>query len=77
MFLMKMLLFILLLLPLCMNAQQSINALTFNIRLNTSSDKENAWPYRIEKVCSQIQFHKIDILGVQEALYGQILSLDS
>ncbi|NCU05699.1 MAG: endonuclease/exonuclease/phosphatase family protein [Chitinophagaceae bacterium] len=56
-------------------AQNSLQAMTFNIRLNTSSDSLNAWPYRKDKVASQILFHKIDLLGVQEALHDQMLDL--
>jgi len=54
---------------------QSLNVMSFNIRYNTSSDGENAWPYRKNKVASQILFHDVHILGVQEALHGQMLDL--
>ncbi|MCJ0742747.1 endonuclease/exonuclease/phosphatase family protein [Pedobacter montanisoli] len=51
--------------------KQPINVLTYNIRLNTSNDGENAWPNRQENVKALIKFHDIDILGVQEALPEQ------
>jgi endonuclease/exonuclease/phosphatase family metal-dependent hydrolase len=54
---------------------QSLNVMTFNIRLNISSDGENAWPYRKDKAASQILFHDVQILGVQEALHGQMMDL--
>lgn len=57
------------------SAQNSLQVMTFNIRLNTSSDSLNAWPYRKDKVASQILFHKIELLGVQEALHDQMLDL--
>jgi endonuclease/exonuclease/phosphatase family metal-dependent hydrolase len=57
------------------NAQSPLRVMTFNIRLNTSSDSLNAWPYRKDKVASQILFHKIELLGVQEALHDQMLDL--
>lgn len=49
--------------------------MTFNIRLNTSSDGQDAWPYRKNKATSQILFHDVQILGVQEALHGQMMDL--
>lgn len=54
---------------------QSLNVMTFNIRLNTSSDGENAWPYRKNKAASQVLFHDVHILGVQEALHDQMMDL--
>jgi endonuclease/exonuclease/phosphatase family metal-dependent hydrolase len=54
---------------------QSLNVMTFNIRLNTSSDGENAWPFRKNKAASQILFHDVHILGVQEALHDQMMDL--
>lgn len=59
----------------CSAVAQPLNVLTFNIRLNTASDGENAWPYRKDKAASQILFHQIDLLGVQEALHDQMLDL--
>lgn len=56
-------------------AQNSLQVMTFNIRLNTAYDSLNAWPYRKDKVASQILFHKVDLLGVQEALHDQMLDL--
>ncbi|RXK57714.1 endonuclease/exonuclease/phosphatase family protein [Lacibacter luteus] len=56
-------------------AQTPLRVMTFNIRLNTSSDSLNAWPYRKDKVASQILFHQIDLLGVQEALHDQMIDL--
>ncbi|WP_410222358.1 endonuclease/exonuclease/phosphatase family protein [Pedobacter sp.] len=59
-------------LSVCTLAQkQPINILTYNIRLNTPNDGENAWPNRQENVKALIKFHNIDILGVQEALPEQ------
>lgn len=50
--------------------------MTFNIRFNTIADSLNAWPYRKDKVASQVLFHDVHLLGVQEALSGQILDLE-
>jgi len=49
--------------------------MTFNIRYNTKNDSLNAWPYRKDNAASQIQFHNVHILGVQEALHEQIMDL--
>lgn len=54
---------------------QDLNVMTFNIRLNTSSDSLNARPYRKDKVASQILFHEVQLLGVQEALHDQMIDL--
>ncbi|HMR92146.1 MAG TPA: endonuclease/exonuclease/phosphatase family protein [Chitinophagaceae bacterium] len=54
---------------------QPVKVMTFNIRLNTSSDSLNAWPYRKDKVASQILFHEAHVLGVQEALHDQMEDL--
>ncbi len=54
---------------------QELNVMTFNIRLNTPSDSLNAWPYRKDIVASQILFHQVHVLGVQEALHQQMVDL--
>ena len=63
-------------LPLFLTAPaQKINVMTFNIRLNIASDSLNAWPFRKDKVASQILFHEVNLLGVQEALHDQMIDL--
>ena len=54
---------------------QDLNVMTFNIRYNTKNDSLNAWQYRKDKAASQILFHNVHILGVQEALHDQIMDL--
>ena len=54
---------------------QELNIMTFNIRYNTAADSLNAWPYRKDKVASQVLFHEAHILGVQEALHDQVVDL--
>jgi len=54
---------------------QELNVMTFNIRLNIKSDSLNAWPYRKDNAASQIKFHNVHILGVQEALHEQMIDL--
>ena len=54
---------------------QELNIMTFNIRYNTKNDSLNAWPYRKDNAASQIKFHNVHILGVQEALHEQVIDL--
>ena len=56
-------------------SQQPMNIITYNIRYNTPSDKENAWPKRRGGVIRLLKQHKADIFSVQEALYDQIMDL--
>ena len=56
---------------------QELNVMTFNIRFNNAGDSLNAWPYRKDKVASQILFHGVHLLGVQEALHDQVEDLKS
>ncbi len=52
-----------------------VRVMTFNIRYDNPNDGENAWPRRKEMVASMIRFHHADLVGVQEALRGQIDAL--
>lgn len=56
-------------------AQATLNIMSFNIRLNLASDSLNAWPHRKDFVAGEVQFHEVQILGVQEALYEQMIDL--
>ncbi|HVI45202.1 MAG TPA: endonuclease/exonuclease/phosphatase family protein [Chitinophaga sp.] len=56
-------------------AQTPLHVMTFNIRMNTPNDSLNAWPHRKEKVASEVLFHQVSTLGVQEALYDQMQDL--
>lgn len=57
-----------------LNAQE-LNVMTFNIRLNVYSDSANSWPFREKNLAAQILFHEVHLLGVQEALHGQMMNL--
>jgi endonuclease/exonuclease/phosphatase family metal-dependent hydrolase len=66
----------LLLVALFMEAQsQSLKVMTYNIRLNTTSDGVNSWPNRKEKVADLIKKIDADAFGVQEALHDQMQDL--
>ncbi len=74
---MQKIIFVILLLTMFTStqAQQPLNVMTFNIRYNTPNDSLNAWPFRKDKAASQILFHEAHIVGLQEALVGQINDL--
>ncbi|MBS1610628.1 MAG: endonuclease/exonuclease/phosphatase family protein [Bacteroidetes bacterium] len=72
---MKKILFLILLFFAVESGAQDLNVMTYNVRLNVSSDSLNAWPYRKDKLASVILFHDVTILGVQEALPDQMEDL--
>jgi len=72
---MKKLALLLVLIPLFTFAQKELNVITFNIRFNNPGDSLDAWPYRKDKAISQVLFHQAQVVGVQEALYGQITDM--
>jgi len=56
---------------------QSLNVMTYNIRLDVAVDGENAWVHRKGVLTSQIQFYEPDILGVQEATPNQVTEMSA
>ena len=56
-------------------SQQPLQVMTYNIRLNLVADSLNSWPYRRDNLASQVLFHEVNILGVQEALHEQMVDL--
>jgi endonuclease/exonuclease/phosphatase family metal-dependent hydrolase len=52
-----------------------MNVMTFNIRYNEPRDGLDAWPNRKDMAASMIRFHEADLVGLQEALAGQIADL--
>lgn len=51
---------------------QDLKVMSFNIRLNVDSDKENAWPNRKQEVADLLTYYHPDYFGVQEALPEQM-----
>ncbi|MBF4472918.1 endonuclease/exonuclease/phosphatase family protein [Flavobacterium sp. HJJ] len=51
---------------------QNIKMMTYNVRLDLASDRENDWTHRKDFFTAQIQFYDPDIFGVQEALPNQV-----
>lgn len=58
-------------------AQEPVELITYNIRMNTSGDGEHAWPYRKDDVAALFRFHRADIFCVQEALPDQMDDLEA
>jgi len=56
-------------------AQEPVELITYNIRMNTSGDGEHAWPHRKENVAALFRFHRADVFSVQEALPDQMHEL--
>lgn len=54
----------------------TLSVMSFNIRYANEHDGKHAWKYRKERVANLIKFYEVDLLGMQEALYGQIQYLD-
>ncbi len=53
-------------------AQTPLRVMSFNIRYDNPSDGLHVWPNRREGVVKMLDFHHIDIAGLQEVLKGQM-----
>ena len=53
----------------------SLRVMTFNIRYGTAPDGENAWPNRKELVLDAIREYDPHLLGLQECLRDQLLTI--
>ncbi len=58
--------------PVFSKGKCELNVATFNLRMDTPNDKENAWPNRKEMVKSLVLFHQFDIFGTQEGFKHQL-----
>ncbi|HSC54624.1 MAG TPA: endonuclease/exonuclease/phosphatase family protein [Phnomibacter sp.] len=56
---------------------QSLQVMSYNIRLDVASDSPNHWQARKEKLVSVIRFQEADLVGVQEALPNQVADMKS
>lgn len=59
------------------SASPGLPILTFNIRYDNAGDGPNAWPARKDIAASTILFHRAAVIGVQEALRGQLRDLEA
>ena len=71
----KLFFWIMIMVPAILSAQSPVRVMTFNIRFNNPGDGENAWPNRLDMVERLLRFHQPDLMGVQEALPGQMNDL--
>lgn len=56
-------------------AQPDIRVMTWNIRLDNSSDGINQWDNRKSGLCAKVAEVKPDVLGVQEAMSNQMADM--
>ncbi len=56
-------------------ADTALRVMSFNVRYNNPGDGEHAWPLRAARVAGLVSFHAPDVIGMQEALAGQIADL--
>lgn len=54
---------------------QDLKVMTFNIRLDLDSDKENSWKHRKADVIDLLDYYHPELFGVQEALPQQMKDL--
>ncbi len=54
---------------------EKINVLTYNIRMDNTSDGENQWAYRKDFAADLIRFYGVDLCGAQEVLHHQLTDL--
>lgn len=50
----------------------NLNVASYNLRMDTPNDGENAWQHRKEMVKGLIRFHDLDIIGTQEGFKHQL-----
>jgi len=50
--------------------------MTFNLRLHTSDDNENAWPNRVDKVATVIKKYNPVMFGIQEGFHSMLTELN-
>jgi endonuclease/exonuclease/phosphatase family metal-dependent hydrolase len=52
-----------------------LGVMSFNIRYGTANDGENRWPLRRDFLMDVVRQGNADIIGLQEALHGQIVEM--
>ena len=66
------LIFSLWMIPSALTQAETIRIMSFNIRLPNPDDGIHYWEHRQDLVYGLIRFHKVDLLGVQEAHRSQL-----
>ncbi len=69
---------VVLMFPTFVNAQDSLRmrVMSFNIRYKNTIDSINGWEYRRDNVARLVQYHGVDVVGMQEANLEQIADLE-
>lgn len=49
-----------------------LRVMTFNVRLDTTEDGDDAWPHRRDLVADTVRYHAPDVVGLQEPLAHQL-----
>ncbi len=57
-------------------AQTSLKAMTFNVRYDNTMDSLNPWKVRKDWVVELLEKYDADVVGLQEALQGQMIFLE-
>ncbi len=60
----------------CHAIPQSLDVMTFNIRLNTPADGKNAWDNRKSELLELLLYYEADFIGLQEVLKDQLDFID-
>jgi len=60
-----------------LTAQDSLKILTYNIRLDTPVDGQNAWEFRKDSVGTFLRETKADIIGLQEVEHNQLIDIQN
>lgn len=58
--------------PVIAQEKTALRVMSWNIRLDTQSDSSNQWTFRKDALCKEVLKQNPDVLGVQEALPGQM-----
>lgn len=48
-----------------------LRVLSYNVRVDTEEDGDDAWPHRRDEVAATLRYHAPDVLGLQEPLAHQ------
>jgi len=72
---MKFILSVLIMVSATVLSAQTLQVMSYNLRLDTPQNGPNHWPLRKAKVCNLIKKYNPDIIGVQEALIHQLEDL--
>lgn len=72
---MRVALFLFLIFTINVNAQKTLNVMSFNVRVNVKSDGEDDWNHRKQIAAQQIKFYDTDIAGLQEATLEHLTDL--